>query len=473
MVKKTMLSKIKSPYLLLLAVIFIFLSIPSAFSEDWFKYAEKYEKLYNENPGDDFARKQASSGYNNYAATMESTDYEKIISYYDRAIELDIDNLLAMKNKIITYLNWAIYLAKKENFDSSLEKIAIAEALEKGNNLKLNVIKTKQSIIDRRRAITQRENYYSMNDIPVTGKIETMKEYIKYVHSLCSMKWNLKNTGTKGKTVLSFDIKRDGTIENIQVKESSGIDPFDKLAMSVLEGMDHFLPVPDEYERDIMKSEIVFETDHENLHNAFINKHKNNPMKWQYKPRYGHYAKLMIDEESNPDFVHFYKFPIKYWVQPIEGNWQVPVEEAIKEFSNYFPMQSVKKKRKADLIIQFVDQEKYNRVNKSGDKNSIACGGFEMKVETRQDRKILTDYRGNVYTLYSSMSYPHITKVIMHELGHAFGVVVHSDNPEDVMYYSDTLHVTPEGDVEHAQKEFRLSNRDLNTLFILYNNWSE
>ena len=69
-----------------------------------------------------------------------------------------------------------------------------------------------------------------------------------------------------------------------------------------------------------------------------------------------------------------------------------------------------------------------------------------------------SDPSGRNYSTYQ------IYKVALHEIGHALGMMGHSDNPDDIMYASDQHH---ENDI-FAEHVTALSRRDLNTLNFLY-----
>jgi predicted Zn-dependent protease len=51
-----------------------------------------------------------------------------------------------------------------------------------------------------------------------------------------------------------------------------------------------------------------------------------------------------------------------------------------------------------------------------------------------------------------------VGKLVLHEIGHTLGIVGHSDNRDDIMFYS----------IDVSPREGRVSERDVKTLSELY-----
>lgn len=195
-----------------------------------------------------------------------------------------------------------------------------------------------------------------------------------------------------------------------------------------------------------------------------IAKSPDNPMNWQYDPRGKDYISLMYLQgkpDANLGFPRFMDVPINYWIQPMSPEKTAPIKEALSEFSLYFPMEEVSKRHEADLTIEIVN-ETLMKLNCSDiSQDALGCGGSRYKTRHVGNYALkYTKYQGFVYILADVFDKPSIVPVILHELGHAFGMQAHSNDPKDVMYAKDNSN-------EVGAKN--LSVNDLNTLFILYN----
>ena len=104
----------------------------------------------------------------------------------------------------------------------------------------------------------------------------------------------------------------------------------------------------------------------------------------------------------------------------------------------------------ADIIIKFVDSlsgnaagiTKYSEVIQNNNKNYLK----KINVEIA-----LNNPSGGKYTDSNLMG------IILHEIGHALGINYHSDNQNDIMYYST-----------ESYKNGSISRRDIRTLEMIY-----
>jgi TonB family protein len=60
----------------------------------------------------------------------------------------------------------------------------------------------------------------------------------------------LIRSGARGKTVLIFDVKKDGRIANLQLAKTSGLQPYDRAAISSIQLSEPFPNFPPAYAGD-------------------------------------------------------------------------------------------------------------------------------------------------------------------------------------------------------------------------------
>ncbi|MGD9580875.1 MAG: hypothetical protein AB7V50_05850 [Vampirovibrionia bacterium] len=216
-----------------------------------------------------------------------------------------------------------------------------------------------------------------------------------------------------------------------------------------------------------------------------------NPMKnFSYDKEEGDYF-TMIEEDLkslhiNPRDHHFQEFPIKYYLHPMEPGWQKIAQAAIDDFADYFPMQNVDSRDKADLTIEISDietiQEKFPGIPDDG----VSGVGGLIQINVTNPLSFIKNKiakppqtKGIVMLLPHAFKQPIISKaIIMHELCHALGVSAHSNDPYDLMYENTNSNheinsnlITVNGITQTLDEANSLSYRDLNTLWMLYNKW--
>lgn len=220
-------------------------------------------------------------------------------------------------------------------------------------------------------------------------------------------------------------------------------------------------------------------------------KHSNNPITdHKYDQEEGDYFDIVTADlkrlNINPRDHHFQKFPIKYYVSPMNTKWEETTRSAISDFEVYLPMKEVDTPQKADLIVELSDidtvQEEFPNIP---DEGVSGVGGLIQISESNQLSFIKNKFKkppptkGIVMLLPHAFKQPVISKaIIMHELGHAMGISDHSNDPYDLMYENTNSTyeinsgvITVNGITQTIDEANSLSYRDLNTLWILYNQW--
>lgn len=81
------------------------------------------------------------------------------------------------------------------------------------------------------------------------------------VKRIVEQKWNPPSgidAGNGAKTVISFDVQRNGDIENVTVKQSSGSQLLDDLAKRTIQRLEHVAPIPESFPGDLLKVSYEF-----------------------------------------------------------------------------------------------------------------------------------------------------------------------------------------------------------------------
>lgn len=80
--------------------------------------------------------------------------------------------------------------------------------------------------------------------IPPTKNQFTMDDYLKDVEKKIKANWIPPETNFKNKTIVNFQVLRDGTIMNSKISQTSGDAEFDKGAMLALHSTGKLAPLP-------------------------------------------------------------------------------------------------------------------------------------------------------------------------------------------------------------------------------------
>jgi predicted Zn-dependent protease len=189
---------------------------------------------------------------------------------------------------------------------------------------------------------------------------------------------------------------------------------------------------------------------------AYKKPRKNPMINWVYKPKYGDYYDL-IDKEFKkyrltPSENHFRVFPIRYHFHPANSQWKKFIISAIDDYAQYFPMEEILNPDDATLHIYVLSRDAFKKKYPTMSPKTLGCGHGRFYGYT---------YHGRLTIVDDSFNTPYIKDIILHEIGHAFGIKGHSDSKKDLMYKYE------------MQDETGLTPRDLNTLFLLYEQWDD
>jgi hypothetical protein len=209
-----------------------------------------------------------------------------------------------------------------------------------------------------------------------------------------------------------------------------------------------------------------------------IDRYKKNPMHYNYVEKYGDYLKDLSPPYNDTIlgkqwYIHFMHFPITFWIEPCKPEERALILQGIKQYATYFPMQEVKSKAQAYLVIDIVSTEELMKLCGPGtDLNVLGCGGPQYQT-SKLGANTGRQYRGFLHLKQNGFYIPGAITIIVHELGHAFGISGHSKNQSDIMYYAlDTWALIKK--TENAKKiPKHLTYRDLNTLYLIYNDWHD
>jgi predicted Zn-dependent protease len=152
-------------------------------------------------------------------------------------------------------------------------------------------------------------------------------------------------------------------------------------------------------------------------------------------------------------YLRFYEFPVTVYYDPgdvTEGAnvWAYAFENALRELNQVVQIEATDDRENANIIISVVPPEQLatacviREVGVLAGCASMGRIGGATKPFVRGLAFVATDSHNPV-------------GVVLHELLHALGVVVHSPDPDDIMYFEET-------------QIKKLSARDLNTLRRLY-----
>ncbi len=153
---------------------------------------------------------------------------------------------------------------------------------------------------------------------------------------------------------------------------------------------------------------------------------------------------------ANGRYWRFYEFPVTVYFES-EGSeliWDYAVKNAIAELNQVIEIERTNDERQADIVLKIVDAIQLAKECEVSDIFVVAgCATFQTWGGSARP-----NFRG--FAFVSTAAYYPIAATL-HELIHALGIVVHSPNPDDIMYFQETPNSS-------------LSIRDINTLRRLY-----
>ncbi|MBZ0316794.1 MAG: hypothetical protein K8L91_10290 [Anaerolineae bacterium] len=153
---------------------------------------------------------------------------------------------------------------------------------------------------------------------------------------------------------------------------------------------------------------------------------------------------------ANGRYWRFYEFPVTIYFES-EGSdliWDYAVKNAIAELNQVIEVERTDDERQADIVLKIVDAIQLAKECEVSDIFVVAgCATFRTWGGSARP-----DFRGFAFVSTAAF-YP--VAATLHELVHSLGVVVHSPDPDDIMYFQETPNTS-------------LSIRDINTLRRLY-----
>lgn len=155
-------------------------------------------------------------------------------------------------------------------------------------------------------------------------------------------------------------------------------------------------------------------------------------------------------------YYRFYDFPVKFYQGPVTNNgYQYYIDDAIAQISQVVPIERTDNPAEADLFLEFLPRAELQSFCNAVNASLEGCGAlfYDPDVYSQTGR---VEYIGFA-AIAADTTIPEV--VIVHELLHGVGVMVHSNDTRDIMYYRYT-----EGFVSA-----RMTTRDYNTLRRLYN----
>jgi predicted Zn-dependent protease len=190
---------------------------------------------------------------------------------------------------------------------------------------------------------------------------------------------------------------------------------------------------------------------------------------WTIKEESGDY--FWAIESHLVGYFIFSQFPVKVYLDrptyPIDRSnfsqlrfqqWLEAVRVAIADWHEYFPIVEVNRAEEADIIIKREHPPINAQINpETGlyDLPRARSAQTSYQFYVSEDRPPLLLHRMSI-NISPAQNNDYIVAATRHELGHALGIWGHSDQKNDVMYFSQVRNSPP------------ISPRDINTLKKIY-----
>ncbi len=163
--------------------------------------------------------------------------------------------------------------------------------------------------------------------------------------------------------------------------------------------------------------------------------------------------------DSNGKLVKWKKKKLKVYISPSE--YKETIQNALNQynsyFEEYFTFYPAKTREDSDIKIDVVDHFSSN-----DNQDSIYMAGITNNTFSGDDKRLtnsIIQILSKKPNSTQKVTDEEVFRVVLHEMGHALGIIGHSPNSSDVMFASSNV------------EDF--SQRDINTLKLMYSNNDE
>jgi predicted Zn-dependent protease len=178
---------------------------------------------------------------------------------------------------------------------------------------------------------------------------------------------------------------------------------------------------------------------------------------YRYSERDGGYAQLLL-KPFNGTPVVWTKYPVLIRIENGSDHWESAVRDALKTWNRYIPNRVlVSSQEEEDILIKPAEG-----FGVRGLLGQAYHSDFYFDEEGKLRHRVIldiTDPQNISPFAIDGFFRNQMESIALHELGHAFGILGHSNEEEDLMYPS----------LDSRQKVIKeISRGDLNTLYQLY-----